>query len=72
MLHKLACRCLPRTFVPWVWRSSVSSSHIGGFQTTTGINGFDYRSPRFSVRERLVYDPTGLVPDYPGIGVRVH
>lgn len=32
---------------------------------------FDYRSPAFNFRERLVYDPSGLVLDYPGIAVRV-
>lgn len=32
---------------------------------------FDYRSPAFNFRDRLVYDPSGLVLDYPGIAVRV-
>jgi hypothetical protein len=32
---------------------------------------FDYWSPAFDFRARLVYDPAGLVLDYPGIAVRV-
>jgi hypothetical protein len=32
---------------------------------------FDYWSPAFNFRERLVYDPSGLVLDYPGIAVCV-
>ena len=31
---------------------------------------FDYWSPAFDFRARLVYDPAGLVLDYPGIAVR--
>ena len=32
---------------------------------------FDYWSPAFDFRARLVYDSAGLVLDYPGIAVRV-
>jgi uncharacterized protein len=31
---------------------------------------FDYRSPAFGFRCTLVYDPSGLVLDYPGIALR--
>jgi hypothetical protein len=32
---------------------------------------YDYAAPRFDFRCRLVYDPSGLVVDYPGIATRV-
>ena len=31
---------------------------------------YDYTAPAFDFRCRLVYDQSGLVPDYPGIAVR--
>lgn len=31
---------------------------------------FDYEAPQFDFRCRLLYDPAGLVVDYPGIAVR--
>jgi uncharacterized protein len=36
-----------------------------------GNQCFDYQSPAFDFRERLVFDPAGLVINYPGIAVRV-
>lgn len=35
-----------------------------------GNQRYDYTAPRFDFRCRLVYDPSGLVLDYPGIAVR--
>jgi hypothetical protein len=35
-----------------------------------GNQSFDYRTPAFDFRERLVFDQAGLVINYPGIAVR--
>jgi uncharacterized protein len=32
---------------------------------------FDYRAPAFEFEERLVYDRSGLIVDYPGLAARV-
>jgi hypothetical protein len=36
----------------------------------TGLQRYDYTSPAFDFRCELVYDPSGLVLDYPGIATR--
>jgi uncharacterized protein len=36
-----------------------------------GLPTFDYQAPSFDFRCRIIYDHTGLVREYPGIGSRV-
>lgn len=50
----------------WVTRSArVASRSLGGQQR------YDYAAPVFGFTDRLVYDESGLVLEYPGIARRV-
>jgi uncharacterized protein len=40
-------------------------------EDTGSLVAFDYAAPAFDFRCRIIYDHTGLVREYPGIGTRV-
>jgi hypothetical protein len=44
---------------------------MNGFRTMASSRGYRYAASAFDFRAALVYDRSGLVPDYPGIAVRV-
>lgn len=50
--------------------STGSSRSTCASRMRTISNANDYTAPVFDFAYQLVYDDTGLVPDYPGIGVR--
>lgn len=61
----------PGSVTPWSHRdrhAQVYRRH--GTHVYALANQYDYAAPAFGFTCRLIYDESGLVPDYPGIAVR--